>query len=109
MSTAPRSAASSELELVRHEYESSLSWRVTKPLRALGRVARGARPSSRTAPAGAGYDSWLEHFHGEGLARIDAVIAAGADEPFTHFRELDADVWALLLTQAYDVYPNIKA
>jgi len=109
MSTAPRSAATSELELVRHEYESSLSWRVTKPLRALGRMARGARAGSRAAPGRAGYDSWLEHFHGDTLARIDAACAAGAEEPFALFRELDADLWALLLTQEYDAYPNIRA
>lgn len=30
-------------------------------------------------------------------------------QAFRLFRELDSDLWALLLTQDYDVYPNIKA
>jgi SAM-dependent methyltransferase len=107
---------SSELDLLRHEYESSLSWRVTRPLRALGRLARGRgrTPESEPSPSpftfGAGrYDSWLEHFHGDRLGPIDAACARGGPERFALFRDLDLDLWALLLTQEYEVYPNIRA
>jgi SAM-dependent methyltransferase len=54
-------------------------------------------------------DAWLEHYHGERLRRLDAACADGAPEPLALFRDLDADLWALLLTQQYDAYPNIRA
>ena len=106
------SAAPTELDLVRREYESSLSWRVTKPLRALARLGRAARPLTHRPQARlttGRYDSWLEHFHGDSLSRIDAACAAGGSESFALFRELDADLWALLLTQEFELYPNIKS
>lgn len=111
MTTAPSPAATDEVELVRHEYESSLSWRVTRPLRALRRGTR-VLDHARTRPAGlrpGRHDSWLEHFHGERLAQIDAACAIGGPECFALFRDLDADLWALLLNQEYDCYPNIRA
>jgi SAM-dependent methyltransferase len=107
--------ATSDLESLRREYESSLSWRVTRPLRALGRRVRSLRATATggwsppvTFTPGR-YDSWLEHFHGEQLKAIDAVCEDGAPEHFALFRGLDADLWALLLTQEYEVYPNIRS
>ncbi len=55
------------------------------------------------------YDSWLEHLHGETLGRIDAACADAGPEGFALFRDLDVDLWALLLTQDYEAYPNIRA
>jgi SAM-dependent methyltransferase len=104
-----------ELDLLRREYESSLSWRVTRPLRALGRFARevsrtGGRRSGRPPSLTSGrYDSWLEHFHAGQLGRIDAACADAGPESLTLFRDLDVDLWALLLTQEYEVYPNIRS
>lgn len=74
------------------------------------------RPRSR-APAGSPppalsegtYDLWLEHLHGERLARIDAACAGGGPECYALFRDLDPDLWALLLTQEYALYPHIRA
>src|SRR2546421_7686146 len=122
MPTGPFSRAASELDLVRREYESSLSWRVTRPLRALARGARAVRSravgcSSETErawapPAGftpGWYDSWLEHFNGERLELIDAACEDRGPESFALFRDLDLDLWALLLTQEYELYPNIRA
>jgi SAM-dependent methyltransferase len=109
----PRS--SGEVELVRRQYEASLSWRVTRPLRALGRMGRrlssGATRRSilSTSFTPGRYDSWLEHFHGERLRRIDAACAGGEPENFALFRDLDVDLWALLLSQEYEVYPNIRS
>jgi SAM-dependent methyltransferase len=119
MPTGPFPDATSELDLLRREYESSLSWRVTRPLRALGHRARGLRPRPSTDAEGwtppatftpGRYDSWLADLHGERLDRIDAACAdGGGPGAFALFRDLDADLWALLLTQDYEVYPNIRA
>jgi SAM-dependent methyltransferase len=80
------------------------------------RLARGSRATAAPEPSPAPtrftpgrYDSWLQHFHGERLERIDAACADGRPEHFALFRGLDVDVWALLLTQEYELYPNIRA
>jgi SAM-dependent methyltransferase len=110
----PHSPAT-ELDLLRREYESSLSWRITRPLRALGRLARaGESPAEpdRRPPSNftrGRYDSWLQHFHAESLGRIDAACENGGQECFALFRDLDLDLWALLLTQEYELHPNIRA
>jgi SAM-dependent methyltransferase len=104
-----------DLDQLRREYESSLSWRVTRPLRAVGRIARAMRatgPSPWRPPPSftpGRYDSWLEHFYGERLARIDAACKDGGPEHLALFRDLDPDLWALLLTQEYQLYPNIRS
>jgi SAM-dependent methyltransferase len=102
--------ASAELDAVRREYEGSLSWRVTRPLRALGRAARRLRHERPAVPpAPGGYDSWLTALHGDELAAIDAACASGGPERWALFHELDADLWAVLLTQEYEAYPHIRA
>jgi SAM-dependent methyltransferase len=84
--------------------------RSTRSLRALGSRARALKRRSPPAAATPGrYDSWLEHFNGDRLAAIDAACERGGAERFTLFRDLDVDLWALLLTQEYDVYPSIRA
>ena len=82
-----------------------------RPLRALRRRARGLLAPDRPAPAAAGerYDAWLTHFHGGELARLEARCAGGGTECLAHFRALDADLWALLLTQQYEAFPGIRA
>ena len=76
------------------------------PFRALRLRARALR---RRATPGPRYDSWLEHFYGDQLERIDAACRDAGPEAFALFRDLEADLWALLLTQEYDAYPSIRA
>jgi SAM-dependent methyltransferase len=79
---------------------------VRRTLRALvrrARAPRGPEPPPR-------YDEWLELAAGDRLRAIDAACAAGGGpEQLARFREVDADVWALLLTQEYDGWPHIRA
>lgn len=115
MSSGLSGADAGELEGLRREYESSLSWRVTRPLRAAGRLGRRLIPpppredgSERSGQDG--FDGWLEHFFGERLAAIDAACSQHTGhEQYTLFRDLDDDLWALLLTQQYELYPHIRA
>ena len=81
-----------------------------RPLRALGRRARALRSRPVERPGGyqAGLDSWLELFDDE-LGPIEAACADAGADSFALFRDLDDDLWALLLTQEYDAYPNIRA
>jgi hypothetical protein len=70
-----------DLERLALEYETSLSWRLTRPLRAAKRLVRGRGEASeqhRTPTAGHNLDSWLAHYYGERLAEIDRACA----EPF---------------------------
>jgi SAM-dependent methyltransferase len=78
--------------------------RVPRRLRAWRRQA-----SIAPAPASRRYDEWLELAAGERLRAIDAACAGGGMEHLARFRALDADVWALLLTQEYDGWPAIRA
>ena len=68
-----------------------------------------SRMAGRAAPAPARLDSRLVNIHGEQLAVLDAACAEGGDERYALFRELETDLWALLLTQQYEVYSNIRA
>jgi SAM-dependent methyltransferase len=78
-------------------------------MRAMSRARRALRRtgSQPSAPGETGHDSWLELF-ADRLDPIEAACANGAGA-FSLFRDLDDDVWALLLTQEYEAYPNIRA
>lgn len=103
-----------DLARLRREYETSLSWRLTRPIRAVGRVSRALRSEKSSheeleRPAEDRVDAWLEQFYGEPLDAIDAACAEGSsDECYALFRDLDDDVWGLLLTQQYQLYPHIR-
>jgi SAM-dependent methyltransferase len=67
--------------------------------------ARGGAPEP---PEPLRHDTWLRLFDDD-LGPIEAACAHGGRERFRLFRDLDADLWALLLTGGYDAYPNIRA
>ena len=74
--------------------------------------ALGAPPASASADAPVAFDAWLRHIGGAELERIDAeCAAAGSDDRagFALFRDLDVDLWAMLLSQEYGCLPHIKA
>ena len=91
----------------------SLSRRGPHPLSVLRRRREASAPEPGPALpptlAADRYDTWLEHFFDCELSRIDAACADPAHRCLGLFRDLDADLWALLLTQQYELYPNIRA
>ena len=94
----------------------SSSRRLTRPARTLGRfVARrapgGDRPGRPIDPwlSPERLDGWLAGFHGPTLDALERECAASAGPArFELFRELDLDLWALLLTKQYELYPHIR-
>lgn len=107
-----------KIDRVREGYESTLSWRLTRPLRSLGDAVRRRRGEETPIPwadamveeqVDVSYDSWLDTFHGELLERIDEACAdTDRSDAWALFRELDDDLWAVLLTREYELYPNIR-
>ena len=89
---------------------ATLRRRLPAPLRGAARRARALRDGP--ADALAQPESWLRALHGERLDALDAAVAAAGDDDardLTRFRELDADVWALLLTQEHTRWPHLTA
>ena len=108
-----------KIDAVREGYESTLSWRVTRPLRSISDAARRLRGRETEIPWAEvmveeklepDWTSWLDTFFGEELERIDAALAeTPPEEAWQLFRGLGDDLWAVLLTREYDLYPNIRA
>ncbi len=99
----------SETAQLPSRYESSLPWRLVRPLRALAGRRRGdAEPGPPEAEPAPLLDGWLRLF-AAGLDPIEAACGEGGPERFALFRPLDADLWALLLTREYSSYPRIRA
>jgi SAM-dependent methyltransferase len=101
-----------ELERLRRSYEDSISWRITRPLRGARRLVRAVQPvePDREEQETSGLDSWLESVYGDELEELERRCAEShGGERWTLFRELDDDLWAMLLTQEYRAYPAIRA
>jgi SAM-dependent methyltransferase len=54
-------------------------------------------------------DEWLVRYFEEPLSELDAACANAGPEAFRLFRELDDDLWAVLLSRQYRNFPNIRA
>lgn len=116
--TAPDPVAE-DVAAVRASYEDSVSWRVTRPVRALGGAVRRLRGDGPNGPAPASgapttiplgsYDSWLAHLHAEQLGPIEDACAAGGPGALSAFRGLGDDLWTVLLSREYTLYSNIRA
>ena len=108
-----------KIKRVREGYESTLSWKLTRPLRSAGRTARRLRGRETAVPWADAmieeeitddWGSWLDTFFGRELEQIDrACSEVPREEAWSLFSELDDDLWAVLLTRDYSLYPNIRA
>ena len=71
-------------------------------------IGRRAADSLRQGPVAAGLDEWLVPPFGEELERIDSLVQDPGPEAWSAFRELDDDLWSLLLTLEYESFPGIR-
>ena len=69
---------------------------------------RGRKVPAPAEPEPFSLDRWLDPVYGEQLTAIDRSLGAG-EGGWELFRELDEDLWALLLTREFSGYPNILA
>jgi SAM-dependent methyltransferase len=53
------------------------------------------------------YDSWLSHYYADLLEDLDARCRQEALH-YAWFRELDDDLWTILLSKEYSLYPNLR-
>lgn len=72
------------------------------------RLGRKARQTLVDDPMPATLDPWLEPLFSEDLDRIDAAIKGAGPEGYALFRDLDDDLWSLLLTKDYSAWPEIR-
>jgi SAM-dependent methyltransferase len=87
---------------------SSLSVALAKRVarsRASRRLIEGMR-SERPEPD---LGEWLTHYFDDRLSEINDACAGAEPEAYALFRELDDDLWALLLSRNYSSYPHIRA
>ncbi len=71
-------------------------------------IGRKAADSVRQRHAAGGLDDWLDPLFGDELRRIEAQVEGAGPEAYPAFRELDDDLWALLLTLEYESFPGIR-
>lgn len=69
----------------------------------------GGPQAAAAVPAEPPLDGWLNSLFGERLEALDAACAGGGIDAYANFRDLDDDLWALLLSRNYASYPNIAA
>lgn len=87
----------------------------TRPGRRLAAAIReessstGAPADDRPVPGDLDVDGWLTSLYGDRLSDLDDACAGAGSEAYRLFRELDDDLWALLLSRRYSSFPNIRA
>ncbi|MEO7197124.1 MAG: class I SAM-dependent methyltransferase [Solirubrobacterales bacterium] len=72
-------------------------------------VTAALREEGSGAAADPPLDGWLQSFYGERLGEIDVACAGAGPEAYELFRDLDDDLWAMLLSRNYSSFPNILA
>jgi len=90
----------------------------SQPRRSLAERAKGVarkltRPGGGPVPAeppgSSDLDRWLAPLFGGDLDRIEAGLDGAGPEGYAAFRDLDDDLWALLLTKEYEGWPGIRS
>jgi len=95
---------------IRERQETSPRQWLTGSLRRAAHALRRARGGNDyQPPSQAGLDWWLGPLYDEKLSAIDAACADRKSADFALFRDLDDDLWAVLLSRDYAAYPNIRA
>ncbi|MEK6326328.1 MAG: class I SAM-dependent methyltransferase [Actinomycetota bacterium] len=61
-----------------------------------------------TGPQPSTYDSWLRQYYGELLETLDVRCRDDSKPDYGWFRDLDDELWAILLTKHYSLYPNLR-
>ena len=74
-----------------------------------GRGQSGSEPEPPARPEHSDLDRWLTPLFGERLEEIESGLVEGDEAGWGLFRELDDDLWALLLTLEYDDFPGIRS
>lgn len=79
--------------------------------RRLAGTALGRRAVSnlRTDPVLTRLDDWIVPLFDDELGRIDAAVRDAGPAGYREFRDLDDDLWSMLLTLDYDAYPGIRS
>lgn len=72
-------------------------------------AAHASGPPKPPSTGQAAYDSWLVGLYDEKLSELDRACADAGAEALPLFRDLDDDLWAILLGRQYTRYPNIRA
>lgn len=63
---------------------------------------------SGTAREPSAYDSWLRQYHGDLLEALDIRCRDRSTPDYEWFRHLDDDLWAILLSKHYSLFPNLR-
>lgn len=72
-------------------------------------AARGGGPPGPPTTGPSAYDPWLFGLFDRELAELDRVCAGSGEEALPLLRDLDDDLWAILLTGRYTLYPGIRS
>lgn len=72
-------------------------------------IGRRAAESIRQDPAPGGLDDWLVPLFGDRLRQIDELVTGAGPEGWELFRDLDDDLWSLLLTLEYESFDGIRS
>jgi SAM-dependent methyltransferase len=93
-----------------HDLGRSTGWLRSRVLTARrGRDPEPDQASPEESPDPARYDLWLASLFGDELDALDVACAEAGGEAFESFSRLGDDLWAVLLSGEYTLYPNIRA
>lgn len=72
-------------------------------------VGRRARVAMRDDSFAVSLDWWLDPLFSESLDQIESALQGAGPEGYALFRDLDDDLWSLLLTKEFESWPGIRS